>query len=93
MLSTHVTAFLHGRPISGACLINATKHGDGKQEQLGKWKKYVCETCNNRTLNGTNEWQAHLRSKAHKQMIKKARKKNEERKDLLGSQYSDAKTT
>ena len=33
---------------------------------LADWKKFVCERCNGKVLNGHHEWQAHLKSKRHR---------------------------
>lgn len=35
------------------------------QQTLLSWKKYTCDICNGRVLNGPNEWDSHCNSSAH----------------------------
>jgi len=46
----------------------------GIVSSIGSWKKYRCEECN-RTLNGKNEYEVHLKSRGHKKRRAKRRKR------------------
>eukprot|EP01080_Neovahlkampfia_damariscottae_P001393 gene1393-12013_t len=39
-----------------------------------EWKKYKCDVCFGRLLNGNAEYQAHIKSKLHKSNLKKSKK-------------------
>ena len=47
---------------------------------LSEWRKYVCEICGGKVLNGEHAWQAHYKSRSHKRRVSGAhkRKRNEE---------------
>ena len=38
------------------------------------WKKYKCDTCLGKILNGNQEYKAHIKSKLHKSNLKKSKK-------------------
>ena len=38
--------------------------------RLFSWRKYTCDVCGGRTVNGDTEWSAHLRSRAHAGAVK-----------------------
>jgi hypothetical protein len=40
--------------------------------ELAQWQKFVCDKCDGRILNGSVEWAAHLKSKAHRSRKKAA---------------------
>ena len=49
----------------------ARKPKPSKAEALLQWRKYTCDVCNGKVLNGDHEWQAHTKSKAHRNRTKK----------------------
>ena len=50
---------------------NDRKLKASKAETLLQWRKYTCDICNGKVLNGDHEWQAHTKSKSHRNRTKK----------------------
>jgi len=67
--ATHarLTAFLRGT--GDAITANTTQYArlpTSKVYGLEEWRKFTCDVCDHRVLNGPHEWEAHRRSKAHR---------------------------
>lgn len=45
-----------------------------KAHKVKEWKKYKCEICNGKVVNGEQEWKAHLQSRMHKRRLSKRNK-------------------
>lgn len=58
-------------------ILDSAESEDKPTEEKA-WKKFECEFCH-RTLNGENEWNAHVKSKAHKAARKRHFKPNPHR--------------
>jgi hypothetical protein len=79
------------RAVLDMCLANGVIVLDATQEEMDdpanggtgivatdiqSWKKYTCDTCNGKVLNGQHEWNVHLKTSKHKKM---ARSKNKDK--------------
>eukprot|EP01027_Heterolobosea_sp_BB2_P014522 GEZU01020847.1.p1 GENE.GEZU01020847.1~~GEZU01020847.1.p1 ORF type:complete len:107 (+),score=34.57 GEZU01020847.1:114-434(+) len=54
--------------------------GRGAGSEKMEWKKYVCDVCNGRVMNGLKEWQQHLQSRSHR-TAKRKQNKNKKNKN------------
>jgi len=45
-----------------------------KENKLALWKKYACDVCDGKMLNGSNEWRQHLQCSSHRKKAKHMRK-------------------
>lgn len=45
---------------------NKAEGGEGREEALGaRWRRFVCEECEGKVLQGEGQWRAHLASRGH----------------------------
>ena len=66
-------------------VIEKSNNNEISNSHKKQWRKFVCTHCS-RELNGDLEWQAHLKSKAHKQRMKMLRKAEREKQQQLSVQ-------
>jgi len=71
---TALAAFLSG---GAAAVPPELRVRNAVVEEEQEWRKFTCEVCGGRVLNGQHEWGAHLKSRSHRAKVKKARKRSE----------------